>query len=127
MTHNFFQINKYLTQCDPKDIISFGSENWFSISKFEETIDQSFSQNGINSIINNISNNLSIPNSTYLKNLFYEGKDCEILRAGSQGWQKGKIKIKINVTLEFIPDELEEIESPLDDIRANTIQNSNSN
>ena len=45
---------------------------------------------------------------------FEEGVDFQILRAGSSGWQKGKIKI--NVSLEFIPDEPEE-KSPLDDVR----------
>lgn len=56
-----------------------------------------------------------------------EGIDASILRIGSQGWKKGKIKFKI--TLEFCPDEPEveeitqisgsenNINSPLDDIR----------
>ncbi|ACB52473.1 hypothetical protein cce_3125 [Crocosphaera subtropica ATCC 51142] len=36
---------------------------------------------------------------------------------GSNSWKKGKIRLK--VSLEFIPDEpkIKEIESPLDDIR----------
>ena len=48
---------------------------------------------------------------------FKEGVDFQILRAGSEGWQKGKMKIK--VTLEFCPNEPEKVESesPLDDIR----------
>ena len=49
------------------------------------------------------------------KHLFEEGQECEILKAGSSGWQKGKLKI--NVTLEFIPDEPELEKSPLDDVR----------
>ncbi len=36
---------------------------------------------------------------------FGEGIDCEILKIGASGWQKGKVKIK--TTLEFIPDEPE--------------------
>ncbi|MGB3266199.1 MAG: KGK domain-containing protein [Microcoleus sp.] len=76
---------------------------------------------------------------TYLKNsiylvekirnvLFDEGIAGKVLRFGSQGWQKGKIRVKICV--EFCPDEPEveetpennqlEIsppESPLDDLR----------
>ena len=46
---------------------------------------------------------------------FEEGVVFQILRAGAPGWQKGKLKI--NVTLEFIPDEPEENKSPLDDVR----------
>jgi hypothetical protein len=61
--------------------------------------------------------------------------DCELLRLGSQSWQKGKfrlqayikfrdedgrrIKALIKVDLEFCPDEppISEPESPLDDLR----------
>jgi hypothetical protein len=48
------------------------------------------------------------------------GADCEILRVGGKDWQKGKIKFEI--TVKFHPDEpeVEEVnqaESPLDDIR----------
>mgnify|MGYP000518823907 CR=1 FL=1 len=62
------------------------------------------------------------------KGWFEDSINCEILRLGGKNWQKGKVRIK--VTLEFCPDEpeIEEIlgnnqseinqtESPLDDIR----------
>lgn len=52
---------------------------------------------------------------------FKEGVNFQILKAGSSGWQKGKIKV--SVTLEFIPDELEEEKSPLDDVRQELEQN----
>ncbi|MDZ8035999.1 KGK domain-containing protein [Nostoc sp. DedSLP04] len=54
-------------------------------------------------------------------------KNCQILRIGSKGWQKGKLKIQVSksmsgqkqdkVYLEFCPDEPDEHESPLDDLR----------
>ena len=53
-------------------------------------------------------------------------KDCQLLKIGGKGWQKGKLKIQIcraskgtqhKVCLEFCPDEPIEMESPLDDIR----------
>ena len=54
-------------------------------------------------------------------------KDCQILKIGGKGWQKGKLKINVcispnarnpdKVCLEFCPDEQIEPESPLDDIR----------
>lgn len=52
-----------------------------------------------------------------------QGADSEILKVASNGWKKGKLKI--NVSLEFIPDEPEiqekpessKYESPLDEIR----------
>ncbi|MEG3844965.1 KGK domain-containing protein [Microcoleus sp. herbarium14] len=55
-----------------------------------------------------------------------EGIDCQILKIGSKGWQKGKLQIEINQTLQswqtqvcikFCPDEPPEQKSPLDDIR----------
>ena len=46
-----------------------------------------------------------------------EGLECEILKLGSNNWKKGKVRI--NISLEFCPDEPEisEYESPLDEIR----------
>jgi hypothetical protein len=48
---------------------------------------------------------------------FDDGAECRILRAGANGWKKGRVKI--NVSVEFIPDEPEmnEYQSPLDEIR----------
>ncbi len=56
--------------------------------------------------------------------------DCQLLMVGSQGWQKGKLRIqidtkilrtretnKIDIYIEFCPDEPTEPESPLDDLR----------
>lgn len=38
----------------------------------------------------------------------------------------GKIKLKLNLVFEFIPDEPESIESPLDDVRQELNQNNSS-
>ncbi|MEG3871961.1 KGK domain-containing protein [Microcoleus sp. Z1_B5] len=55
-----------------------------------------------------------------------EGIDCQILKIGSKGWQKGKLQIAINtnlhpgkqqVCIKFCPDEPAKQKSPLDDIR----------
>ena len=45
--------------------------------------------------------------------LFTEGIDCEVLRLGAKGWQKGKVRIN----LEFCSNQPSQPESPLDDIR----------
>ncbi|EGK87989.1 hypothetical protein D0A34_24580 [Microcoleus vaginatus PCC 9802] len=84
---------------------------------------------------------------TYLKNsislvqqikdvLFNEGIAGKVLRFGSQGWQKGKIRVKICV--EFCPEEPEaeqtpeknesetpQPESPLDDLRRQLLNHEN--
>ncbi len=56
-----------------------------------------------------------------------EGIDCQILKIGAKGWQKGKLKIEVNkninsscktqTSIKFCPDEPLEPKSPLDDIR----------
>ncbi|MBN3893888.1 MAG: hypothetical protein HWQ41_00845 [Nostoc sp. NOS(2021)] len=64
-----------------------------------------------------------------------EGINCQVFRVGSTGWQSGKLRIKasteiispfmqreagklnITVVLEFYPDNPNESESPLDDLR----------
>ncbi len=43
---------------------------------------------------------------------FSDGIDCEVLKIGSKGWQKGKVKINLQVSLEFCPDEPEIEETP---------------
>jgi KGK domain len=68
--------------------------------------------------------------------VFNEGIVGKVLRFGSQGWQKGKIRFKISI--EFCPDEPEveetpennqlEIsapESPLDDLRRQLLNHEN--
>lgn len=42
------------------------------------------------------------------KQLFDDGLDCQVLRFTPQGWQKGKIRVKL--TLEFCPEESEAAE-----------------
>ncbi|MBW4533405.1 MAG: hypothetical protein KME09_05660 [Pleurocapsa minor HA4230-MV1] len=113
MSDNFeINTNEYLHQCDLKDVISFDNQKWLDINQLKVIIYQSFKNSAISPIDKYININYGLRNSSLW---FYQGGECEILRAGSPGWQKGKIKIK--VTLEFSPDEPEETSSPLDDIR----------
>ena len=113
MFNNFeVKTNEYLSQCDSRDVISFKSENWASISKIKNIIYTTFSNKIVGSVSSYISEISDFRNS---KQWFLHGEECEILKAGSKGWQKGKLKVK--VTLEFIPDEPEETKSPLDDVR----------
>ncbi|MEG3867556.1 KGK domain-containing protein [Microcoleus sp. K1-B6] len=68
---------------------------------------------------------------------FRDGIDCEALKIGAKGWQKGKVKIRVIV--EFCPDEPEveetpennesetsKPESPLDDLRRQLLNQENS-
>jgi len=55
------------------------------------------------------------------KQILSDGIDCEILEPGAKGWQKGKMRLRVNVEVAFIREEAEpettEPESPLDDLR----------
>ncbi|MGK7879347.1 MAG: KGK domain-containing protein [Crocosphaera sp.] len=108
--------NEYLNNDD--DVIAFSPNSLCKIAKIKEVVDglikeylgeyrdRYFKSKGIQET--NTSDDID---------WYKTGKDCEILQVGSNGWKKGKIRLK--VSLEFIPDEPEinEIESPLDDIR----------
>ena len=124
MTNNFeLKTNQYLQHCDSKDVLSFNHCAWINIEQLLHMIYLSFVQpsSAIDSINNYIANHSIVNFNFNVKPLFAEGLECEILKAGSQGWQKGKLKI--NFTLEFIPDEPEVEKSPLDDIRQAEINN----
>ena len=116
MPNNFeFDTNEYLQQCDSKDVVNFESKQFFYLKELRSLVIESFQDLFKNSLANYMNRTISSKCKSHL--WFSEGEECEILRAGSQGWEKGKIKLKMNITLEFIPDELEETKSPLDDVR----------
>ncbi|MEG4119649.1 MULTISPECIES: KGK domain-containing protein [unclassified Microcoleus] len=75
--------------------------------------------------------------SSWQQQWFRDGIDCEALKIGAKGWQKGKVRIR--VTIEFCPDEPEfeetpennesetsKPESPLDDLRRQLLPQENS-
>ena len=112
MLDNFkVNIDEYFNQYDDKDVLSFETDKLVNVGQFKNIVHQSFLKY-INGACSSISSRLSWNDQNFW---FNEGKECEILKAGSKGWQKGKIRV--NVTLEFIPDESDKIESPLDDVR----------
>ncbi len=106
-----------------------GLRNLFSDYKLGEEICKTFNINLGTKWVkgNGRHNNIPISNQEW----FRDGIECEVLKIGSKGWQKGKVKINLQVCLEFCPDEPEveetpvrhEPESPLDDIRRMINQN----
>ena len=118
MSDNQLNTNEYLSNCDPRDVISFNNEKWASVTKLKHIVYRALVDAGISSMTSHIKSYSDFKNTN---TWFKKGEECEILRAGSKGWQKGKLKV--NVTLEFIPDEIEEVKSPLDDIRQADINN----
>jgi hypothetical protein len=130
------EYNSYLQNCGDDDVISFGT-TMYKFDKFKSALQSVFIGNLADVIIESLDSQgikgtsiYEVPSRgrAYAVNWKWwsEGKDCEILRIGAKGWQKGKIRMK--VTLEFCPDEPEaeetstsntitEPESPLDDLR----------
>ena len=107
--------NKYLSKCDSRDIISFDSRDPIYVRKLFNLVDSALNKQLDRYIAQLI--NQKLQRKCDANSWFEDGEECEILRAGSSGWQKGKMKLKVNVTLEFIPDEPEETASPLDNVR----------
>ena len=120
--------NFYLQNCDTLDALSF-KDKVFKISQIKHAIKEVFRGQVADTLHNLLKakgveiDPVRVDGVIALWKWFYEGLDCEILKVGAKGWQKGKFRIK--VTLEFIPDESEieqtpeitQPESPLDDIR----------
>lgn len=115
------KFNSYMEKCVDDDVIQL-KDAIYKIGKLKNAIEyglrdsnkipsslfQALKEWGISS------NSLTI---TTTQNILTNGIDAEILRISAKGWQKGTFKI--NVTLEFIPDEPDnsQPESPLDDLR----------
>ncbi|MEG4861831.1 MULTISPECIES: KGK domain-containing protein [unclassified Microcoleus] len=132
--------------CGNEDALSFGNA-MLKVEKLKETVNEVLPENGLGQTLNKLLReqnlNIDIPFDARQKRLssenwFGEGIDCEILRVGAQGWKKGKIKLKLNVTIEFCPDEPEveetpennesetsKPESPLDDLRRQLLNSEN--
>ena len=132
--------------CGNDDALSFGRA-MLKVEKLKQTVNRVLPEYGLGETLNKslIEQQLTIEVNfdnnrqrfSYDK-WFGQGIDCEILRVGAQGWKKGKIKLKLNVTIEFCPDEPEveetpennqleisQPESPLDDLRRQLLNQEN--
>ena len=120
----------YLEDCPNDDVLAFNDDT-YKVGKFRKAVTQALKSEKIGDQVNYLLANQygvkAYANWNKCNVLWFgEGINCEILKLGSSGWKKGKLKIK--VTLEFCPDEPEvetvpnnsediQAGSPLDDIR----------
>ncbi|MEG4573806.1 KGK domain-containing protein [Microcoleus sp. N3A4] len=126
--------------CGNDDALSFDNA-MLKVGKLKETVNQVLPENGLGQTLNQLlsQQQLHIHVRNAYQKWFGEGIDCEILKVGAQGWKKGKMKLKLNVTIEFCPDEPEveetpennesetsQPESPLDDLRRQLLNQENS-
>ncbi|MEH2188318.1 MAG: KGK domain-containing protein [Nostoc sp.] len=58
-----------------------------------------------------------VPNYTLWTGEVGNGVSAEVLCPG-KAWQKGKLKLIVSYRVEFIPDEVAGLSSPLDDLRS---------
>jgi len=89
-------------------VLSFLPSSMFKVGEFMLAAKEVCQRDGLNALKTRLQPRGGILGdySTW----FDQGVDCEILSPGKNGWQKGKVRIKI--TLEFCPDEPEVPETP---------------
>jgi hypothetical protein len=133
-------MNSKFTPLDCDDDVILLERDTFTVDRLKELSNQAIINKLNYSMNGGISNKYSTSALDFFSSLslgeqkisfseiqFNYLKDCQILKIGGKGWQKGKLKINIcispnainpdKVCLEFCPDEQIEPESPLDDIR----------
>jgi hypothetical protein len=96
-----------------KDVIQFGYDSITHCRRIKDILSRSSAK------INELLEEDFHKNHLYIKSglISEHGHQGQVLRLGSQEWEKGKIRIKFEI--EFIPDtpKIQEPESCLDDIR----------
>lgn len=108
------EFNEFLNNCQIDDVLCYQKDQLHKINKIKETFKNACFGSTSHHIFELLKRyDLKISDHS----LFNDGINCQILKAGSSGWQEGKLKLK--VTLEFCLNEpeVDEPESPLDDIR----------
>ena len=104
--------------CSEDSVLSARDSRLFKIPQVREKLQEAFSSKNLGNLVYpkiNVSGVNNVNNAKWLE----DGIDCEILAPGAKGWQKGKMRLNVNVEVEFISNEPEtaEPESPLDDLR----------
>ncbi len=137
-----FEINKKYDILDGEDDVLLLDKATFTVRRFKELVAKKFDyilnyieaveKESRNKSISYWMQSLSINEETTIPageinwSSPQEGIDCQILKIGAKGWQKGKLKIEVNksfqsvktqTSIKFCPDEPLEPKSPLDDIR----------
>jgi KGK domain len=129
MNREFIQLRN---NSDDEDTVLSFPWSMFKLSNFINSVHNALQDSGLDTLKNQLKNRGGI--SGDCNQWYRQGVDCELLKPGTKGWKKGKLRIKIS--LEFSPDEpeIDEIpvnqqinitqpESPLDDIRRTMNQN----
>ncbi len=125
------EYNTFLQKCNGDDVLELDNQ-MVKLSKLKANLNlvSNLNQNyePLVAIAKYILKSPQLSNNTIQQLFNDDGIDANVLCIGSQGWKKGKIKLRF--ILDFCPDELEieettqsndtennQPESPLDDIR----------
>lgn len=100
--------NNILPECSDDDVVSFRGK-LFKVSQLRKMMGHAMTeQNQLNHTLSNALKQKGLElGLTDTKEFLNQGVKGELLKITGQGWQKGKIKMKIS--LEFIPDVPEEV------------------
>lgn len=95
--------NNILPECSDDDVVSFRGK-LFKVSQLRKMMGHAMTeQNQLNLTLSNALKQKGLElGLTDTKEFLHQGVKGELLTITGQGWQKGKIKMKIS--LEFIPD-----------------------
>lgn len=102
-SYSNLEAGNYLKDCNGKDVIVSSKKNILYIDQLCEQV--------LSSLDSNLEKNLSraiqqkLANQWQTEDWLKDGEECEILRANSADWQKGKLQLKVSFTLNFIPHE----------------------
>lgn len=104
--------NSFIPQpINENDVLAFGDAT-FKAGKFKRAVESCFSSglgSGLSAELSNkgiqIDSGVLTPNGTFAEfsQWFDQGIDCEILKVGSQGWTKAKVRV--HITVEFSTEE----------------------
>jgi len=146
------QNNSYLPGYGNDDVFSFESNTkpvpvMFKVSKFRDAMEKAFqSCQQLADVVSEFLKSQGVHIDTGIKmngrsscnnNLmwFGEGIDCEVLKLGAKGWQKGKVRIRVSLEFHLEQPAIKETsanneieivhpESPLDQLRQMMNENS---
>lgn len=124
--------DSYLAEFSDDDVLSFSYNAQpvlYKVGKFRKAVREAFHEyqqistalteflkfKGLHIDIGESSLHRNIDNHT---RWFDDGVKCELLNIGAQGWQKGKIKVRVIV--EFLPEDSAQSATPTSDKQQNS-------
>ena len=97
-----------LKNCSDDQVLSW-QQTTLKVEQLKEKLRKTFSTRNLSSLISSVQ--IQEIDRKNREQFLDRGIDCEILKPSETGWQKGKVRLHVNFTIEFIPDE-PEIEKP---------------